>query len=146
LNSVLLTKEDLQRFIRNHISRLRTESYFLLGLSIAKILLLPSGTSTVRAFSQLMEEWEYFNSGNAMQSVKYMMAKNSTSLYPNTIPIEGMSDLTRPSVYRFNNNVVYEFLQVYTLSYDLDYLEVVITLCDILYKLYENLFQQESFR
>jgi hypothetical protein len=93
-----------------------------------------------------MEEWEYFNSGNAMQSVKYMMAKNSTSLYPNTIPIEGMSDLTRPSVYRFNNNVVYEFLQVYTLSYDLDYLEVVITLCDILYKLYENLFQQESFR
>jgi hypothetical protein len=104
------------------------------------------GTLTVRAFSQLMEEWEYYNSGNAMQSVKYVMAKTSPCVYPNTVPIEGMADLTRPSIYKFNNGVVYEYLQIFQIAFDLDYLEVVISLCDVFYKLYERLFHQESFR
>jgi hypothetical protein len=134
------------KYVRSSVPKQRIESYFLLGLSIAKTLLLPVGTLTVRAFSQLMEEWEYYNSGNAMQSVKYVMAKTSPCVYPNTVPIEGMADLTRPSIYKFNNGVVYEYLQVFQIAFDLDYLEVVISLCDVFYKLYERLFHQESFR
>lgn len=93
-----------------------------------------------------MEEWEYYNAGSTYQSMKYVMAKTSPCVYPNTVPIEGMSDLTRPTIYKFNNTIVYEFLQVHTIAYELDYREVVIQLADILYKLYENLFDQESYR
>lgn len=128
------------------VPKQRTESYFLLGLSISKILLLPAGTATVRALSQLIEEWEYFNAGSTYQSMKYMMAKTSPCIYPNTVPIEGMTDLTRPTIYKFNNTVVYEFLQVFTIAFDLDYREVVITLCDVLIKLYQKLFHQDCFR
>eukprot|EP01040_Poterioochromonas_malhamensis_P007116 gene7116-7687_t len=92
-----------------------------------------------------MEEWEYYNAGSTYQSMKYVMAKTSPCVYPNTVPIEGMSDLTRPTIYKFNNTIVYEFLQVHTIAYELDYREVVIQLADILYKLYENLFDQESY-
>ncbi len=110
------------------------------------MLSLNPGTATVRAFSQLIEEWEYYNAGTAMQSVKYMMAKNSPCVYPQTIPADGnMTDLTRPLVYKFNNNVVYEYLDVTHIAFDLDYLEVLRSLCDVLYKLYDKLFHVECF-
>lgn len=147
LNSILFTEEDLQKYVKNCIPKARIESYFLLGLSIAKILFLKPGVATIRAFSQLIEEWEYHNSGTTMQSMKYVMAKTSPCVYPDVIPIEGLSDLTRgPNIYKFNNSIVYEFLQTPTIAYELDYCEVVINLCDIFYKLYENLFHKESYR
>lgn len=146
LNITLFTKDDIQRYAKNVVRKQRIESYFLLGLSISKIIALNPGPSIVRAFSQLIEEWEYFNSGTAMQSVKYVMAKNSPCIYPQTVPIEGMGDLARPSVYKFNNTVVYEYLQIVPINFDLDYPEVIISLCDMMEKLYDKLFHKESFK
>ena len=78
--------------------------------------------------------------------MKYVMAKNSTCYYPQTIPNENLTELSRPSIYKFSNNIVYEYLQIFPLAYELDYMEVVITLADIFFKLYEKLFHPESFR
>jgi hypothetical protein len=48
--------------------------FYYLGLSISALLDLPNGPSTVRAFSQLMEEWEYtFDSATAVQG-EWLMA------------------------------------------------------------------------
>ena len=107
------------------LARNRAEAYFSLGLSMSKILGLEStrtvaggnggggGLALVRAFSQLVEEWEYAHAGGTMQSVRFMMAKPSPCVYPHTAPIEGFADLLRPSIYKFQNRaVVYEHLQV----------------------------------
>ena len=127
------------------VSKQRIESFFSLGISISKIVELKAGLPVVRAFSQLMEEWEYVHSGSTMQSVKFVMAKNSTCVYPQMSPIEGFSDLARPSVYKFHNAVVYEHLQLPHIPFELDYLEVFSGLCVELSKLYEKLIQEECF-
>jgi hypothetical protein len=110
------------------------------------MLSINPGTATVRAFSQLLEEWEYFMSGSAMQGMKYVMAKNSNCVYPQTIPADGsMSDLTRPTVYKFNNAVVYEYLHVTHVAFELDYVETLSSLCEALYQLYDKLFHIDCF-
>lgn len=60
-------------------------------------------------------------------------------------PIEGLSDLARPSVYKFNNAIVFEHLQVPHIPYELDYVEVFITLCVQLSNLYEKLIHEECY-
>jgi hypothetical protein len=47
----------------NTVPKQRTESFFFLGMSISKITTYIVGLQAVRAFSQLIEEWEYFNAG-----------------------------------------------------------------------------------
>ena len=48
----------------NMVPKQRTESFFFLGMSISKITTYIVGLQAVRAFSQLIEEWEYFNAGS----------------------------------------------------------------------------------
>eukprot|EP00598_Pedospumella_elongata_P009633 CAMPEP_0184990686 /NCGR_PEP_ID=MMETSP1098-20130426/33552_1 /TAXON_ID=89044 /ORGANISM="Spumella elongata, Strain CCAP 955/1" /LENGTH=411 /DNA_ID=CAMNT_0027515937 /DNA_START=30 /DNA_END=1268 /DNA_ORIENTATION=- len=145
LNTILLTHADLLAYSTKFVSKQRVESFFSLGISISKIVELNAGLPVVRAFSQLMEEWEYVHSGTTMQSVKFMMAKNSTCVYPQMSPIEGFSDLARPSVYKFNNAVVFEHLRLPHIPFELDYLEVFTGLCVELSKLYEKLIHEECY-
>eukprot|EP01032_Pedospumella_encystans_P014292 gene14292-16429_t len=145
LNTILLTHADLLAYSTKFVSKQRVESFFSLGISISKIVELNPGLPVVRAFSQLMEEWEYVHSGTTMQSVKFMMAKNSTCVYPQMSPIEGFSDLARPSVYKFNNAVVFEHLRLPHIPFELDYLEVFTGLCVELSKLYEKLIHEECY-
>jgi hypothetical protein len=60
-------------------------------------------------------------------------------------PIEGFSDLSRPSVYKFNNAVVFEHLQLPHIPYELDYAEVFVGLCVELSRLYEKLVHEECY-
>lgn len=145
MNTVLFSESDVDKYISTAISKQRIESYFSLGLSISKILKLGTGLDVVRGFSQLLEEWEYMNSGTAMQSVKYVMAKNSSCIYPQMNPIDGLSDLLRPSVYKFNNAVVFEYLEDPHVAFDLDYVEVLYGLCDELIMLYESIVSEECY-
>lgn len=145
LNTILLTHADLLAYSTKFVSKQRVESFFSLGISISKIVELSPGLPVVRAFSQLMEEWEYVHSGSTMQSVKFMMAKNSTCVYPHMSPTEGFSDLARPSVFKFNNAVVFEHLRLPHIPFELDYLEVFTGLCVELSKLYEKLIHEECY-
>jgi hypothetical protein len=47
----------------------RTQSLFYLGLSLGPVLALDSGTSTVRAVAQLLEELDYHMAGSATQTM-----------------------------------------------------------------------------
>ena len=145
LNTVLFSESDVEGYINTAITKQRVESYFSLGLSISKILKLGHGLDIVRGFSQLLEEWEYMTSGSAMQSVKYVMAKNSSCIYPQMNPIDGLSDLLRPSVYKFNNVVVFEYLEDPHVAFDLDYVEVLYGLCDELITLYDSMISEECY-
>jgi hypothetical protein len=146
LNSCLISKDDIINYGNSEVSKQKLESYFILGLSIAKILTIPNGFALIRAFSQLIEEWEYYYSGAAMQGMKYMMAKTSPCIYPNIVPTEGVQDVQRPGVYKFLNNIVYEYLQLMSIPFELDYRIVLINLCEMLWKLYDKLFYPEAPR
>lgn len=84
--------------------------------------------------------------GSTMQSVKFVMAKNSHCIYPHTIPIEGFADLQRPGVYKFNSTVVYEYLQQPHIPFELNYVEVLSALCDALSKLYDKFLNEDCYR
>ena len=142
---MLLTPHDIANYVSSTVPKQRIESFFCLGLSISKIVTLKDGLPAVRAFSQLMEEWEYVHSGSTMQSVKFVMAKNSNCIYPQTSPIDGYSDLARPSVYKFHSTIVYEHLQLPHIPFELDYVEVFYSLCVELSKLYDKLISDECF-
>ena len=74
LNSVLVSKEDVYKVVSQKDVEHRARMFYYLGLSISALLDLPNGPSTVRAFSQLMEEWEYtFDSATAVQG-EWLMA------------------------------------------------------------------------
>lgn len=146
LNTTLFTSDDLRKYARVAVPKQRIQSYFMLGMSLARILYLPGGLPTVRAVAQLIEEWGYYHSGTAMQSVKYMMAKNSPCIYPQTAAsAEGTNDLSRPTIFKFNSAVVYEYLDTTHIALELDYIEVLIALCDSLHSIYGKLFHEETF-
>jgi hypothetical protein len=145
LNVMLVTPEDIARMLSLGDCKSRTVNFYYLGLSVQNLLDVPPGVAAVKAFSQLMEEFEYYCAGNAMQGMKSLMAKTSTCVYPQAVQIEGDEPLTRPTVYKFNNKVVYEYLKIPHLPFELDYTEVVIALCDALHRLYEKLFVEDCW-
>jgi hypothetical protein len=68
LNSVMVTREDVYRVVCQKDVEHRARMFYYLGLSLSALLDLTNGPATVRAFSQLMEEWEYtFDSAPAIQ-------------------------------------------------------------------------------
>lgn len=150
-NVVFLSKADILHYVEQTVPRQRVDAFYSLGTSIYRILDLHyegRPLDAVRAFSQLMEEWEYHHAGTAMQSMKFMMAKQSPCIYPQTHPIDSsaamITDMQRPSVYRFNSIVVYEYLLVPHIPFELDYIEVLTSLCDALTLLYEYFRKEEQ--
>lgn len=143
LNSVQFSKENLSAYVSS-VPKNRAEAFFFLGLSVSRLLALPAGLMTARACAQLLEEWEYYLAGTAMQGVKYFTARPANCVYPASPALENLSDISKPTLYRFANTVVYEYLQTPHISFTLDYPEVVLSLCETLAKLYVRLGQHED--
>ena len=111
LNCVRLTKADIRRFVLQNIPNQRTIMYLYLSMSISNLLgeTYPSNGHVVRAFLQLLEEYEYYFSGTTVQSVKYLMAKNSPSMFPVSFvaPSSGSQNTTSvPSGIASQNNTI----------------------------------------
>jgi hypothetical protein len=117
--------------------------FLYLGLGVSRVNDMPPGVETVRALAQLFEEWEYHFGGTAMQSVKFVMAKNSLCSYPQLQPKStGQADspeYIKPTLYKYNNDVVYEILQTPHMPFELDYAEVLVALCEALCNTYSQL-------
>lgn len=70
LNSVLVSKEDVCQVVSQKDVEHRARRFYYLGLSLSALLDLTNGPNTVRAFSQLMEEWEYtFDAAPPIQGI-----------------------------------------------------------------------------
>jgi hypothetical protein len=146
LNALFVDDMELNVHIKEKVGGIRAIMYYFLGLSLSKILDLPSGPTTIRAFAQLLEEWEYMFASVPMQGMKYVMARSSAYAYPQFNPNDGDVDQIRSAIYKFNNDVVYEHLQYPHVPFDLDYLEVFHGLCDMLHSLYDKLWHEDAFR
>lgn len=152
LNSAFLSRDFMRRYSQD-VPTQRTVGYFYLGLGIANVLKKLRGVPIAKAFSQLIEEFEYFNSSAAMQSMKYMIAKSSSTPYcphgvftPGSETESGEPGKTFSHLYKFNSDVLYEFLSTPAIPFDLNYLEVVGSLAEMLSDLYQNLLHEDSYR
>lgn len=144
---LLITKDDIQKLVANIVPKQRVLNYFYLGLSLSKILELTTGSKIVRAILQLIEEWEYYFSGPGIQGMKFVMAKSCNTLYPKTSPLieaDG-TEIFRPNIYKFNGSVVFEHLLDPVLPFDLDYVEVLLSLSSTLLSVYDHFIKLELY-
>ena len=81
LNCVLLSKDFLRHYTSESVPYQRAVGYYYLGLGLSNISKFAAGNPTVKALSQLIEEYEYYMSSAMMQSVKYVAARTATSPY-----------------------------------------------------------------
>ncbi len=83
-----------------------------------------------------------------MQSMKLVMAKNSSCVYPqvkNSLEAAAPNLNEKPSVYKFQNEVVFEYLKIAHAPFQLSYVQVVIALFDSLYELYQGFGHSECY-
>lgn len=146
LNSVLMTGDDVHKLVSNKEINHRARMFYYLGISLSSILELTNGPNTVRALSQLMEEWEYtFDAAPPIQGVKYMMATSCNTAFPEFLPFEADGDQLRSSIFRFKDEIVHEYLILPHLPFVPDYVETMSSLCDMLINLYENLVHKDTY-
>lgn len=83
-----------------------------------------------------------------------MMAKNSSCIHPQSShsghsnlasTAEISPDSLRSSVYKFNSNVVYEHLVVTHIPFELDYVQVVVSLFDCLERIYSMMMHEDTY-
>lgn len=147
LNAVSMTCRDINKKLRaGDESGTRLLSFFYLGLSLANLLQSAAGMDAVRDALQLFEEWEYFFSSFSVQSVKYVMARNIHTAYPDPDAGEVAPPSSHYSINKFSNEVIYSKLQCPHVSYDLKYTLVVHALCEVLTQLYEKAFSTYTYR
>eukprot|EP00752_Nemacystus_decipiens_P015750 g14062.t1 len=155
LNCVKLTRQGDLAIYAAELPSQRVRRLFYLGVGLAKLLQSKGGTQLIRGILQLLEEWEYHFAlaGVAHHSVKAMLAKN----------IDGRSrDPTRDRdteeeggkqqeqlvarLLKFNNEVVYEHLLTPEVPFELDYCEVVFSLCDVMCRIYAMFMEEECYK
>jgi hypothetical protein len=87
LNSVSFTSSEIYAFIHNEAFHGKAVEYYYLADSLCVIhdtcnRKQINSQDRIQAYSQLFEEWEYHFQGQAIQSMKYVMAKAAVSATP----------------------------------------------------------------
>jgi hypothetical protein len=68
-------------------------------------------TSLLKGFNQLLEEFEFFSAGSAMQSMRLMMARNSPCAYPQAVTSDTEEEQFKAVIHKYQNTAVYEYLK-----------------------------------
>jgi len=143
MNIVLVSKSDLTKYYSQQKLDKRVERWFFLGLSVAKLVVLPNGSPVVRALCQLLEEYEHFNDnyqsnrGGTEQKklTSAPMFKGPTLQLHASLAQEPV----KATIVKLGKQVVYEYLQVPSMLIspsEMDYCEVVYSLCEVLGNVY----------
>jgi hypothetical protein len=120
MNTVLLSKEDIINFYgkeKKEVLQKRAEQWFYVGISLAPILTLSSGTPYVVALSTFWDEFEQWGGKPVAPKdnlVDMKQARTGTGSGGN------------------------EFLNTPNIPSSLDYFEIVYTLCDLLEHIYKR--------
>lgn len=145
----LFTSEDIHAYVIAKVPNTRALHYYYLALSLENMFSSRSSplSSVLKSLNQLIEEFEYFISGSAMQYTRLMMAHTIPCPYPQIIQNDIEEDqVMKASILKYQNTVAYEFLKTPTINFQLDYVEVVIAFCDTLTRLYDQLASEDNYR
>lgn len=154
LNCVKLTRQGDLALYAAELPSQRVHRLFYLGVGLAK-LLQSEGTQLIRGVLQLLEEWEYHFAlaGAAHHSVKAMLAKNIDGPSRDAAKDRDVGDdggkqqeQVVARLLKSNNEVVYEHLLTPEVPFELDYCEVVFSLCDVMCRVYGKFEDEECFK
>lgn len=145
LNYIRFPEEDINKYTQQLVSPNRSTHLFYFGLSIAKLIDTRKGSLLVRAITQLLEEWEYYTASFSIQSMKYVMARNTLTAFPQNVSSNDSGEsVDRGLLFKFNNDIVYQFLLTPSVSFDMNFIEVMSCVCDILNSMYATLMNDED--
>jgi hypothetical protein len=136
----------------------RSKQFYYLGISLSKLVQESKNMGVlVLGCLQLFDEYEYFFSSNARQNVRFMMAKPGPLYFPEeeikmveAVAVAtaegteaGSSQALRTAISKWEKEVVYRHLWKPSIPFELDYIEVIFSLCETLLQLYSR-FKSES--
>ena len=157
LNSILLNRKEITLLLEDKVQGVRGLMFYYLGLSLSLLLNKVNGYEVISSFLQLFEEWEYYFSSIPMQGMKYVLARNSSLYYPSLLANNNNNNnnnneindreyqIRNIGLYKYNNEIIFEFLQTPEIPFELNYIEVFINLCQMLISLYEKFWHEDSF-
>ncbi|ORX79275.1 hypothetical protein K493DRAFT_321075 [Basidiobolus meristosporus CBS 931.73] len=124
-NTILLTAEDLAHFFDNTRLRRRSYNLFILGTSLGPILDITNTSDYIKALNSMTVEYEHYVNEGGKSRKRNFFRKSK--------PGEGFSANLQDGEYRY--------LDIPTTPFELDYLEVLNTLCDIFVVTYNKLME-----
>ena len=138
MNSVILSVLDMMRY-NDNVEPSRTLSLYYLSMGISKLL----GSSNIDLqvifhLSKLLDEWEYYTSSFSVQSMKYMLAKQSETAFPQLVVGQNTTiDSGQNGLWKFSNDILFEHFSAPNIPFSLDQSEILLSLCHELSKLYD---------
>mmetsp|Transcript_25570 Transcript_25570/g.33447 ORF Transcript_25570/g.33447 Transcript_25570/m.33447 type:complete len:265 (+) Transcript_25570:2-796(+) len=146
LNCVLLTHADLKEAEMKMISEERKQQLFYFGISLGRLLdRAPSGPSLVRGTLQLLEEMDHYFSPQTQKNIKLVLARPIDSKFPTweagdfmTGDSTGRQAENFPGLQRYRNHIVYNHFVSPPINFELDYFQILISLCETLSFLYKK--------
>jgi hypothetical protein len=147
MNMVRIRRSNLYAWYRRRAPTLqkRGQAFYALGMSLGDILSSSPDNITLELerVRQLLLEYEfcYHSKGTASQNISLMMAKER-GLFPlGNFSTEETSKptCTHPTLFKHNNKPLYVMLETSQCpGLDVDYIEMVISLCTVLTQLYNR--------
>eukprot|EP00300_Choanocystis_sp_HF-7_P036771 c52687_g1_i1.p1 GENE.c52687_g1_i1~~c52687_g1_i1.p1 ORF type:complete len:261 (+),score=62.18 c52687_g1_i1:120-902(+) len=138
LNCVKIAQEDILTFYGNPATQARAEKFFILGTSVAPLLHLQNGIQYIRALAQLIEEYDYNYASTTMKSVMKIKSRADGDY------VDDEDAPIRPSMIKKDNVIIYQYLQTPHVPCELDYFEVLSSLCDVLTLVYRKFVDPSS--
>eukprot|EP00158_Paraphelidium_tribonemae_P002401 Partr_v1_DN25334_c0_g1_i2_m21612 putative Conserved hypothetical protein len=128
-NTVMIAN-DQQEYLSAQ-ARKRALQWFYLGISLGPILNTRTTTGFIRALTTLVDEYEYEVSDAGRQKFVQIFRKNKAKQELRADPYNGASS--------FLETGTYTYLMTPNVPFELDYTEVVHSLCDVLADIYSKL-------
>ncbi|GAB5361499.1 hypothetical protein AAMO2058_000718300 [Amorphochlora amoebiformis] len=145
MNIAKLTKEQICNRNKDTL-KLRCQRWFLLGLSIGRLLEQPNSTVLLQSMMQLIQEFDYYVH-YASKSRKFPTFKWYP---PTTVSTPGQdkkgsvpsTQTFKTQLHKVGRKVIFTEFLAFSASIELDYCEVVFSLCEVLSLVYNKLLAQ----
>ena len=122
-----------------HSSSLAALRWFYIGVSLAPLLQRPAGVPFLRALLQLQEEYQY-HFREPSENQKAFRARSATGQQRVMMGDHGdHSDMLKPMLLRVEGKVTYEYLFTPHLAHAISGIQVVLSLCELMSKVYRKL-------
>ncbi|ORX44105.1 hypothetical protein DM01DRAFT_1340519, partial [Hesseltinella vesiculosa] len=122
-NTILLTKDDLKEMYPNAKMMKRSCQFYTLGMSLGQLLEIDSATDFAKALVQLLAEFDAYTNDGSKQKMKNIFRKTK-------------KDEANYSHDPSNGEFVH--LCIPHIPHELDYFEVLYTICDVLVETYHK--------
>eukprot|EP00466_Bigelowiella_natans_P008104 jgi/Bigna1/134703/aug1.26_g9411 len=145
MNIVKITPDQICSYDIKNLEA-RSKQWFLLGLSIGRLLVQPNEI-LLQSLMQLMEEYDYFTyyeKPETFPTFKWYPRTDASS--EGDLPTLGKKQpsVPRAQLHKVGRKVIFQQLLAYSVDIPLNYCEVIRTLCEVLSLIYSKLLARSA--